>query len=82
VESLAEGLAHTYRAKAVGAEYDDLVQEGLIAVWQTILRGIRVSPGVVEGRMRNYIRRQGRQTGADSDFDILPLEGVEEFVVS
>lgn len=81
VAHLAEGLSRSPRARDVRAEYDDLYQEGLISVWQALLRGVPVSAEVVEGRMLNYIRLQGRTSGADYGA-ILPLETVEEFVVT
>lgn len=80
VAHLADGLACSGRAKIVGAEYDDLNQEGLIAVWQTLLRGLPVSKDVVENRMKDWIRYQGRTSGTDYG-DVMPLETAEEFVV-
>jgi DNA-directed RNA polymerase specialized sigma24 family protein len=38
------------------AEYDDLVQEGLISVWQALAAEREVSFAVVTGRMLNWIR--------------------------
>lgn len=44
-----------------GAEYEDLLQEGLIAVWQALQRAIRPSAKVVKARMVDYERWLGRQ---------------------
>lgn len=59
---LVESLAH----KLVGrneAEFDDLVQEGLIIVWQSLERGVTPSAAVIEGRMTNWVRLLGTQIG-------------------
>jgi len=72
VESLAHDIARSRRAQQVGAEYDDLVQEGLIAVWRTIEKGEHVSKEFVLNRMKNYMRWLGRHTPVDYD-EMLPL---------
>lgn len=56
----------------MGAEYDDLVQEGLISVWQSLQRGVNPAL-VVENRMRDYLRYLGRQTPVSYE-ELLPLE--------
>jgi len=63
VESLAEHVAGTRRAKQVRAEYDDLVQEGLIQVWQSLGQGITPAREILRLRMLSYIRLLSRQTG-------------------
>jgi hypothetical protein len=62
-EVLAGKLVKSPGASQVGAEYDDLVQEGLIDVWQTLERGICPSADLIERRMRDYIRWLGAQIG-------------------
>lgn len=65
VESLAAKLSRSPSSVRVGAEYDDLVQEGLIFVWQSIGRGVEPKGDLIEGRMLNWIRLMGRQLGGD-----------------
>jgi DNA-directed RNA polymerase specialized sigma24 family protein len=79
VEAVAERMARTAGAIQVGAEYDDLVQEGLINVWQTLERGIDPSTEHIENRMRDWIRHVGSQVGKTRDSNIpyealLPLD--------
>lgn len=82
VESSAHKLAATARAKRAGAEYDDLVQEGLIDVWQTLERGLAPAARHIEHRMQNWIRLLAGQTGVSRgaqhfDYeDLLPLDGL------
>jgi DNA-directed RNA polymerase specialized sigma24 family protein len=63
VEAL--GLRHSRSPGAirVGAEYDDLVQEGLIHVWQSLGRGVAPSADMIENRMSDYVRWLGAQIG-------------------
>lgn len=63
VEAL--GLRHSRGPGAirVGAEYDDLVQEGLIHVWQSLGRGVAPSADMIENRMSDYVRWLGTQIG-------------------
>jgi DNA-directed RNA polymerase specialized sigma24 family protein len=63
VEEVARDVRRTRRARRVGAEMDDLMQEGLISVWQQLGRGQPVSMGVVKNRMRDWVRLLARQTG-------------------
>lgn len=70
-----ESLARRYVGFAE-AELDDLVQEGLIAVWQAIGRGLRPSSEVIEGRMIDwlrYLRRLQHNDGIAYDL-LLPIE--------
>lgn len=39
-----------------GAEFDDLEQEGLIAVWDSLRNGFNPSQVVVGNRMRDWVR--------------------------
>lgn len=58
------------------AEFDDLAQEGLIAVWQSLARGLRPSTGVIEGRMIDWVRYLQRleRNDAIAYERILPIE--------
>jgi hypothetical protein len=72
VEAVGFRLSRGPAAIRVGAEEDDLVQEGLIQVWQNLERG--VDPlHYVEFRMKDYIRWLGAQIGIPRD--------TEEFIV-
>lgn len=60
------GLVESLARRLVGrndAEFDDLVQEGLIIVWQSLERGIAPSAAVIEGRMTDWVRLLGTQVG-------------------
>lgn len=59
---LVESLAHKFVGRN-GAEYDDLVQEGLLAVWQSLERGVTPKAEILENRMKNWGRLLGYQTG-------------------
>jgi hypothetical protein len=59
---LVESLARKFVGRN-GAELDDLVQEGLVNVWQTLERGIQPSAQIIEDRMRNWTKLMGSQTG-------------------
>lgn len=48
------------------AEYDDLRQEGMIAVWLTLDRGNRPHPGIIYNRMIDWIRYLDRQERGDA----------------
>jgi hypothetical protein len=80
VESSAHKLAATRRAIRAGVEYDDLVQEGLLAVWQSLGKGRPPNAEHVEGRMRNWIKHLAAQAGLSQgaqhfDYeDLLPLD--------
>lgn len=60
---LAAKLAFPGTRGINGVEYDDLVQEGRIAIWQAIQRGVKADdfPLVARGRMIDYQRWLGRQ---------------------
>ena len=53
---LCKSLAARYTGHG-GAEFDDLFQEGCIAVWQAIADGFTPSKVVVSNRMRNWVKQ-------------------------
>lgn len=58
---LCESLARRMNGLG-GSEYDDLRQEGMIAVWESLKLGFFPTSKHVENRMRNWIaycRRKG-----------------------
>lgn len=58
------GLVESLARKFVGrnaAEYDDLVQEGLIHVWRSLKRGINPAAAQIENRMNDWTRLLGTQ---------------------
>lgn len=55
-----------------GAEVDDLMQEGRIALWQCALAGVVPNIGIIYKRMLNWLRFIRTQTPGDYD-DMLPL---------
>ena len=63
VDEVARRVEKTRRAQQVRAEYDDLFQEGQIAVWQALERGVKPSPLIVRQRMLGWIRLQACQMG-------------------
>jgi len=73
VDSLARKLSAGPRAAQVGAEYDDLYQEGMIAIWQALGRGVTPSAEIIEDRIRNWFRWLGRQTPVPYEA-LLPLD--------
>lgn len=76
VESLAE--KHSSPDVTAGAEFDDLVQEGLIDVWQALDEGREPSAYMIENRMIDWIRLQRRQRRGESvpHDDLPPLDGI------
>lgn len=56
VESLADRLSRRDRN-----ERDDLVQEGMIAVWEALRAGNEVTETALNKRMRKWLRYRGRQ---------------------
>lgn len=65
---LVESLARKYVGRN-GAELDDLVQEGLINVWQTLERGITPSAEIISFRMESWVALMGDQTGRSTKLD-------------
>jgi len=79
VADLARRLAKGPGGTNVEAEYDDLYQEGLIAVWQCLERGVAPKAEIIELRMRDWRRLMKYQSGRGGHKDtsyatILPLE--------
>ncbi|MDE2103100.1 MAG: hypothetical protein KGL39_37995 [Patescibacteria group bacterium] len=61
VESIATEIAHYRTAIRVGADFDDLAQEGLIEVWEALEEGADpVNPERIRRRMIDYIRAGAR----------------------
>ena len=62
-QEMVEAHARRFtRLQDMQNEYDDFVQEGLIAVWEALLRGYRPSNEVVTNAMRDHakhVRRKG-----------------------
>lgn len=56
-----------------GAEQDDLVQEGLIAVWKALEFNTFPSKLVIRGRMLNWIKVLGRQRRGEVSLDVLDI---------
>lgn len=69
---LVESLARKFVGRN-GAEFDDLVQEGLISAWQALCRGVTPSPLVIEYRMRDWTTWLGRQSPVEYG-QMLPLD--------
>lgn len=57
-----------------GAEYDDLMQEGRVAVWQAIENGKTPSTDIAYKRMLNWLRHLRPQNPSPYD-EILVLDG-------
>lgn len=55
-----ELLANRFTGR-FGAEFDDLVQEGLVSVWQAHERGVEPSATIIQHSMRNWVRTVRRQ---------------------
>jgi DNA-directed RNA polymerase specialized sigma24 family protein len=73
---LVESLARKFVGRNQ-AEYDDLVQEGLINVWQTLERGVTPSAALIEARMLDWVRLLGSQTGRGRKRNGDPIEYAE-----
>lgn len=75
VESLAERLSRRHRD-----ERDDLIQEGLISVWQSAAAGQAPTEASIEKRMRAWLRLRGRQRReTPTDYDkAMKLSSEEE----
>jgi hypothetical protein len=81
VAHLARRHSKGQHGTSVEAEYDDLYQEGLINVWQTLERGITPTAELIAGRMTDWkrlmkvqSRRGGGRNGTINYDTILPLE--------
>lgn len=64
-QQLVEDLAHKYVDLSVMCEYDDLVQEGLVAVWDSLRRDRPPSAEYVRLYMRGWRTRMERQRRGD-----------------
>lgn len=71
-KSTVENLAQQFVGRN-GAEFDDLVQEGLINVWQSLMRKVTPSADIIEDRMKNYVRWLGRRLPTPYEA-LLPLD--------
>lgn len=60
VELIAEEVAPRSGRGRNGIEWDDAVQEGLLAVWQTLARGHTPAIWMIKNRMIDYRRWLGR----------------------
>lgn len=83
------GLVESLAQRFVGrnqAEFDDLVQEGLIFVWQTLEKGLKPAAGQIENTMRWWVRHLGyqigrgiRRDGEEFEYaELLPLDDFSE----
>lgn len=85
---LVESLAHKFVGRN-DAEYDDLVQEGLIFVWQSIQRGNQPAAHLIEARMHDWTRLLGTQVGrgrgkggeAVEYAELLPIDDFRELTL-
>jgi DNA-directed RNA polymerase specialized sigma24 family protein len=59
---LVESLARKFVGRHT-AEFDDLVQEGLLNVWQSLQRGVVPKATIIEDRMKNWTRHLGYLRG-------------------
>lgn len=84
------GLVESLAQKHVGrneAEFDDLVQEGLIFVWQTLERRLTPAAEQIDNRMKDWVRLLGTQVGRGRGKEgeaveyttLLPLDRFEGF---
>jgi DNA-directed RNA polymerase specialized sigma24 family protein len=64
-QGMVERLAYRYVDNGIGCEYDDLVQEGLIGVWQSLERDRPPSTPFIKLCMRNWRTRIERQRRGD-----------------
>lgn len=80
VESLASTRARTRRSIRVGAEYDDLVQEGLIAVWVALRDGEEPTARKIRDRMSRYVRMLASQIGPRDGIDYPERIGYDELL--
>jgi len=71
VETLADRLSRRDRN-----EYDDLRQEGMIAVWELLANGKPVTEDSITKRMKKWLRYRGRQKReVPTSYDkLLPME--------
>ena len=82
IEQTAHRLLRTRKAQEVGAEFDDLCQEGMIQVWQNLGRGVTADHGI-EHRMLDWIRllrkQQNPGIGREASYEqYLPIDSFDE----
>jgi hypothetical protein len=75
----SRSAGHPITGMDIAGEYDDLYQEGLLAVWQCLERGVTPSAEVLGQRMTDWKRLMKYQSGRGghkglSYTTILPLE--------
>lgn len=73
-EVLASSLARRGTRGINGVEFDDLVQEGLIAAWQSLAKGVTPSEKHLRARMLNYMRWLGNR-GPVPYYTAMPIDG-------
>lgn len=59
---LVESVANRFHSRHILAESDDLIQEGLIAVWHALEKGIEPGPDYIRNRMKDYVRKLHRES--------------------
>jgi DNA-directed RNA polymerase specialized sigma24 family protein len=64
--AVVQSLAGRYVNKSVMAEYDDLVQEGLIGVWESLRDGQPPSSEYIQLYMRQWVRKCWRLKRGDA----------------
>lgn len=68
-------LARMYVDRSIMCEYDDVVQEGLIAVWESLSDGQPPSTEYIKWAMKQYRRKMRRLRKGDTlaeDFMYIP----------
>ena len=73
---LIEHLATQY-ARFAANDYDDLRQEGMIAVWHAFERGQAPTEQIIRWRMRDYLKRtreRGTYTPLEYDPNVMFLD--------
>jgi hypothetical protein len=63
VQAIALRVSRGAVATDLGVHVDDLEQEGLIDVWQSLMRGVTPSADMIENRMRDWVRHEAAQLG-------------------
>lgn len=74
-EPLVRNLARRFVGVG-GAEYDDLVQEGLISVWRSLAKGVGPSADTVTKRMIDWTRYLRRYSPVPYE-ELLPIDPEE-----
>lgn len=74
VQAIALRVSRGAVALQIGVQVDDLEQEGLIDVWQSLQRGVEPSAEMIENRMRDYVRYEGAQLGRGRNGEPLAYE--------